>query len=86
LGLEGQLLLVGRRRERFFDEARFMLAKQMARRTRRSGSTTGLHWGYGVDGPGRATITSIPSPAKLTKSKSAYEASAAARLLHPGRR
>jgi len=40
-----------------------MLAKQMVAPNSPQWFNTGLHWAYGVDGPGRATIMSIPSPA-----------------------
>ncbi|MGO7711775.1 hypothetical protein, partial [Rhizobium johnstonii] len=34
---------------------------------------TGLHWAYGIDGPGQGHFYVDPFTGKLTKSKSAYE-------------
>jgi len=68
----------------FYDELRYMLAKQMVAPNSPQWFNTGLHWAYGVDGPARATITSTPSP-PADKIEIILRASAAARLLHPGR-
>ena len=47
---------------------------------------TGLHWAYGIDGPARATIYVDSVTGKLTQVEVGLRASAAACLLHPGRR
>src|SRR3954452_12978069 len=57
----------------FFDELRFMLAKQMVAPNSPQWFNTGLHWAYGVDGPGQGHYYVDPFPGKLTKSKSSYE-------------
>ncbi len=57
----------------FFDELRFMLAKQMVAPNSPQWFNTGLHWAYGIDGPGQGHYYVDPFTGKLTKSKSAYE-------------
>jgi ribonucleoside-diphosphate reductase alpha chain len=57
----------------FFDEMRFMLAKQMAAPNSPQWFNTGLYWAYGVDGPGQGHYYVDFETGKLTKSKSAYE-------------
>ena len=57
----------------FFDELRFMLAKQMVAPNSPQWFNTGLHWAYGVDGPGQGHYYVDPFTGKLTKSKSSYE-------------
>src|ERR1700760_2660039 len=57
----------------FFDEMRFMLAKQIAAPNSPQWFNTGLHWAYGVDGPAQGHYYVDHETAKLTKSKSAYE-------------
>jgi ribonucleoside-diphosphate reductase alpha chain len=57
----------------FFDEMRFMLAGQMAAPNSPQWFNTGLHWAYGVDGPGQGHYYVDFETGKLTKSKSAYE-------------
>ena len=57
----------------FFDELRYMLAKQMVAPNSPQWFNTGLHWAYGVDGPGQGHYYVDPFSHKLTKSKSAYE-------------
>ena len=57
----------------FFDELRYMLAKQMVAPNSPQWFNTGLHWAYGVDGPGQGHYYVDPFTGKLTKSKSAYE-------------
>ena len=37
----------------FFDEHRYMLAKQMGAPNTPQWFNTGLHWAYGIDGPGQ---------------------------------
>src|SRR5271165_6514543 len=57
----------------FHDELRYMLAKQMVAPNSPQWFNTGLHWAYGVDGPGQGHYYVDPFTGKLTKSKSAYE-------------
>ena len=57
----------------FLDEMRFMLARQMAAPNSPQWFNTGLHWAYGVDGPGQGHYYVDHETAKLTKSRSAYE-------------
>ncbi len=57
----------------FFDELRYMLAAQMCAPNSPQWFNTGLHWAYGIDGPGQGHFYVDPFTGKLTKSKSAYE-------------
>src|ERR1700677_146179 len=57
----------------FYDELRFMLAKQMVAPNSPQWFNTGLHWAYGIDGPGQGHYYVDPFTGKLTKSKSSYE-------------
>src|SRR6202171_969421 len=57
----------------FFDELRYMLARQMVAPNSPQWFNTGLHWAYGVDGPGQGHYYVDPFTHKLTKSKSSYE-------------
>ncbi|MGC1466034.1 MAG: vitamin B12-dependent ribonucleotide reductase [Pseudolabrys sp.] len=57
----------------FYDELRFMLASQMCAPNSPQWFNTGLHWAYGIDGPGQGHFYVDPFTGKLTKSKSAYE-------------
>lgn len=57
----------------FFDELRYMLAMQMVAPNSPQWFNTGLHWAYGVDGPGQGHYYVDYKTGKLTKSKSAYE-------------
>jgi len=57
----------------FFDELRYMLAKQMVAPNSPQWFNTGLHWAYGVDGPGQGHYYVDWKTGKLTKSKSAYQ-------------
>jgi ribonucleoside-diphosphate reductase alpha chain len=57
----------------FHDELRYMLARQMVAPNSPQWFNTGLHWAYGVDGPGQGHYYVDPFTGKLTKSKSAYE-------------
>jgi ribonucleoside-diphosphate reductase alpha chain len=57
----------------FFDELRYMLAKQMVAPNSPQWFNTGLHWAYGVDGPGQGHYYVDPFTGKLTRSKSSYE-------------
>ncbi len=57
----------------FFDEMRHMLAAQIAAPNSPQWFNTGLHWAYGIDGPGQGHYYVDPFTGKLTKSKSSYE-------------
>src|SRR5246500_999736 len=57
----------------FYDELRYMLAMQMVAPNSPQWFNTGLHWAYGVDGPGQGHYYVDYKTGKLTKSKSAYE-------------
>jgi ribonucleoside-diphosphate reductase alpha chain len=57
----------------FFDEHRYMLAMQMAAPNSPQWFNTGLHWAYGIDGPGQGHFYVDHITGKLTSSTSAYE-------------
>ncbi|RMB08546.1 vitamin B12-dependent ribonucleotide reductase [Eilatimonas milleporae] len=57
----------------FFDEMRFMLAKQMSAPNSPQWFNTGLHWAYGIDGPAQGHHYVDFENGRLVKSKSAYE-------------
>src|SRR6476620_1276158 len=57
----------------FFDEQRYMLAMQMVAPNSPQWFNTGLHWAYGIDGPGQGHYYVDFATGKLTKSKSSYE-------------
>ena len=57
----------------FFDEQRYMLAMQMVAPNSPQWFNTGLHWAYGIDGPGQGHYYVDFQTQKLTKSKSSYE-------------
>ncbi|MEW6644122.1 MAG: vitamin B12-dependent ribonucleotide reductase [Pseudomonadota bacterium] len=57
----------------FYDELRYMLTKQMVAPNSPQWFNTGLHWAYGIDGPGQGHFYVDWKTGKLTKSKSAYE-------------
>ncbi|MBX3527792.1 MAG: vitamin B12-dependent ribonucleotide reductase [Rhodoblastus sp.] len=57
----------------FYDEMRFMLAAQVAAPNSPQWFNTGLHWAYGIDGPGQGHYYVDYATGKLTKSKSSYE-------------
>ena len=57
----------------FFDEMRFMLARQIAAPNSPQWFNTGLHWAYGVDGPGQGHFYVDDATGVLTASNSAYE-------------
>jgi ribonucleoside-diphosphate reductase alpha chain len=57
----------------FYDELRYMLAMQMVAPNSPQWFNTGLHWAYGIDGPGQGHYYVDFKTGKLTKSKSAYE-------------
>ena len=55
------------------DELCYMLATQRVAPNSPQWFNTGLHWAYGIDGPGQGHFYVDPFTGKLTKSKSAYE-------------
>ncbi len=57
----------------FYDEHCYMLAMQMCAPNSPQWFNTGLHWAYGIDGPGQGHYYVDFETGKLTKSKSAYE-------------
>ncbi|MBI1239676.1 MAG: vitamin B12-dependent ribonucleotide reductase [Alphaproteobacteria bacterium] len=57
----------------FYDELRYMLAKQMAAPNSPQWFNTGLHWAYGIDGPSQGHFYVDHRTGALTKSESAYE-------------
>src|ERR1041385_7898116 len=57
----------------FFDELVYMLAMQMAAPNSPQWFNTGLHWAYGIDGPGQGHFYVDPFTKKLVQSKSSYE-------------
>lgn len=57
----------------FYDEMRFMLARQMGAPNSPQWFNTGLHWAYGVDGPSQGHYYVDSKTGKVAKSKSAYE-------------
>ena len=57
----------------FYDELCYMLATQKCAPNSPQWFNTGLHWAYGIDGPGQGHYYVDFESGKLTKSKSAYE-------------
>ncbi|MBS0243939.1 MAG: vitamin B12-dependent ribonucleotide reductase, partial [Proteobacteria bacterium] len=57
----------------FFDEHCYMLAMQMGAPNSPQWFNTGLHWAYGIDGPGQGHYYVDPKTGELTRSESAYE-------------
>ncbi|MBL0929923.1 MAG: adenosylcobalamin-dependent ribonucleoside-diphosphate reductase, partial [Alphaproteobacteria bacterium] len=57
----------------YFDEMRYMLAAQIAAPNSPQWFNTGLHWAYGIDGPGQGHFYVDFRTGKLTASTSAYE-------------
>ncbi|MGC6516146.1 MAG: vitamin B12-dependent ribonucleotide reductase [Myxococcota bacterium] len=57
----------------FYDELRFMLARQMAAPNSPQWFNTGLHWAYGIDGPAQGHKYVDPRTGKVRRSTSAYE-------------
>ncbi|MBL8697711.1 MAG: vitamin B12-dependent ribonucleotide reductase [Alphaproteobacteria bacterium] len=57
----------------YFDEMRYMLAAQIAAPNSPQWFNTGLHWAYGIDGPGQGHFYVDFKTGELTKSASAYE-------------
>ncbi len=57
----------------FYDELAYMLATQRVAPNSPQWFNTGLHWAYGIDGPGQGHFYVDPFTNKLVKSKSSYE-------------
>src|SRR6202162_6099041 len=57
----------------FFDELRYMLAKQMAAPNSPQWFNTGLHWAYGIDGRGHGHLFVDFQNGELIRSSQAYE-------------
>jgi ribonucleoside-diphosphate reductase alpha chain len=57
----------------FFDELCYMLASQRVAPNSPQWFNTGLHWAYGIDGPGQGHFYVDPFTHKLVQSKSSYE-------------
>ena len=57
----------------YFDEMRYMLARQMAAPNSPQWFNTGLHWAYGIDGPAQGHHYVDYKTGKLTRSTSSYE-------------
>jgi ribonucleoside-diphosphate reductase alpha chain len=57
----------------FYDELRYMLATQKCAPNSPQWFNTGLHWAYGIDGPGQGHYYVDYKTGRLTKSKSSYE-------------
>ncbi|MFD2232907.1 vitamin B12-dependent ribonucleotide reductase [Phaeospirillum tilakii] len=57
----------------FRDELAFMLARQMAAPNSPQWFNTGLHWAYGIDGPGQGHSYVDPATGRVVRSESAYE-------------
>ncbi|MEQ9329697.1 MAG: vitamin B12-dependent ribonucleotide reductase [Rhodospirillales bacterium] len=57
----------------YYDEMRYMLARQMGAPNSPQWFNTGLHWAYGIDGPSQGHYYVDFRSGKLVKSGSAYE-------------
>ncbi len=57
----------------YYDEMRFMLATQRVAPNSPQWFNTGLHWGYGIDGPGQGHYYADHKTGDLKKSASSYE-------------
>jgi ribonucleoside-diphosphate reductase alpha chain len=57
----------------FFDELRYMLAMQMVAPNSPQWFNTGLHWAYGIDGPGQGHFYVDDKTGEVVRSTSAYE-------------
>lgn len=57
----------------FYDELCYMLCQQVAAPNSPQWFNTGLHWAYGIDGPGQGHFYVDPKTHKLTASTSSYE-------------
>ncbi len=57
----------------YYDEMRHILASQRGAPNSPQWFNTGLHWAYGIDGPGQGHFYVDHKSGKLTRSESAYE-------------
>ena len=57
----------------FYDELRYMLARQMAAPNSPQWFNSGLHWAYGIDGPAQGHKYFDPKAGTVVDSTSAYE-------------
>ncbi|MEN3950702.1 vitamin B12-dependent ribonucleotide reductase [Iodidimonas sp. SYSU 1G8] len=57
----------------FYDELRYMLARQMCAPNSPQWFNTGLHWAYGIDGPAQGHFYVDPATGEAVRSESAYE-------------
>jgi ribonucleoside-diphosphate reductase alpha chain len=57
----------------YYDETRFMLARQMAAPNSPQWFNTGLHWAYGIDGPAQGHFHVDFKTGEVKASESAYE-------------
>ncbi len=57
----------------YYDEMRYMLARQMAAPNSPQWFNTGLHWAYGIDGPAQGHYYVDFQTGQLVQSQSAYE-------------
>ena len=72
-GIKGGYFTTEEDARAFYDEMRYMLAMQMAAPNSPQWFNTGLHWAYGIDGPGQGHLYVDFETGKLTESASAYE-------------
>src|SRR5437762_9939340 len=72
-GWKGNYFSTEKDAQAFYDELRYMLTMQMVAPNSPQWFNTGLHWAYGIDGPGQGHYYVDPFTGKLTKSKSSYE-------------
>jgi ribonucleoside-diphosphate reductase alpha chain len=63
LGLEGRLFRPEEDARAFYDEMRYMLATPDGAPNSPQWFNTGLHWAYGIDGPGQGHFYVDPRPA-----------------------
>jgi len=72
-GLKGGYFTSEEDARAFYDEHRYMLAMQMGAPNSPQWFNTGLHWAYGIDGPGQGHLYVDHATGRLTVSDSAYE-------------
>jgi len=72
-GLKGGYFSTEEDARAFYDENRYMLAMQMCAPNSPQWFNTGLHWAYGIDGPGQGHTYVDYETGELTVSDSAYE-------------
>ncbi|HRE22510.1 MAG TPA: adenosylcobalamin-dependent ribonucleoside-diphosphate reductase, partial [Rhabdaerophilum sp.] len=72
-GWKGGYFTTEKDAQAFYDEMCFMLATQRCAPNSPQWFNTGLHWAYGIDGPGQGHYYVDHKTGKLTKSKSSYE-------------